>query len=147
MIYRYKDLSLKYRIFFRLPYFFYNKITAPLYGKKLIQITTIGRVSKKERKTLLEVIGHIDDVPVVIAGFGENSDWVLNLKKNPQAKVVWANHNYTSDVEWLDHKSASHILTKYKKHNPKLVKFYESLFKRSWDEFSELPVCMLSSIK
>ncbi len=138
MIYRYKDLSLKYRIFFRLPYFFYNKLTAPLYGKKLIQITTIGRVSKKERKTLLEVIGQ---------GFGENSDWVLNLKKNPQAKVVWANHNYTSDVEWLDQKSASHLLTKYKKHNPKLVKFYESLFKRSWDEFSELPVCMLSSIK
>ena len=147
MIYRYKDLSLKYRIFFRLPYFFYNKLTAPLYGKKLIQITTIGRVSKKERKTLLEVIGHIDDVPVVIAGFGENSDWVLNLKKNPQAKVVWANHNYISDIKWLDQESASQILTKYKKHNPKLVKFYESLFKRSWDEFSELPVCMLSSIK
>ena len=64
-------------------------------------------VSKKERKTLLEVIGHIDDVPVVIAGFGENSDWVLNLKKNPQAKVVWANHNYISDIEWLDQESAS----------------------------------------
>ena len=147
MIYRYKDLSLKYRIFFRLPYFFYNKLTAPLYGKKLIQITTIGRVSKKERRTLLEVIGHIDDVPVVIAGFGENSDWVLNLKKNPQAKVVWAKLNYTSEIEWLSQENASYILTKYKKNNPKLVKFYESLFNRSWNEFSKLPVCILPAIK
>ncbi len=143
----YKDLTLKYRFFLRAPYFFYNKLTARLYGKKLIQITTIGRTSKKERKTLLEVIGKIDNAPVVIAGFGENSDWVLNLKKNPQAKVVWAKLNYTSEIEWLSQESASQILTKYKKHNPKLVKFYESLFKRSWDEFSELPVCMLSSIK
>ena len=49
MTYRYKDLSLKYR-FFLGSHIFYNKLTAPLYGKKLIQITTIGRVSKKERE-------------------------------------------------------------------------------------------------
>ena len=143
----YSDLSLKYRFFLKLPYFFYNKLTARLYGKKLIQITTIGRTSKKERKTLLEVIGKIDNSPVVIAGFGENSDWVLNLRKNPQVEVVWTNLNYTSIVEWLDEEEAIAILSDYKKRNPNLVKLYESLFKRSWDKFYQLPICMLPNIK
>jgi deazaflavin-dependent oxidoreductase (nitroreductase family) len=143
----YSDLSLKYRFFLKLPYFFYNKLTARLYGKKLIQITTIGRVSKKERKTLLEVIGNNDNVPVVIAGFGENSDWVLNLRKNPQAEVVWTNLNYTSNVEWLSEEDAIVILSGYKKCNPNLVKFYESLLKRPWEDFTQLPICKFPVIK
>jgi deazaflavin-dependent oxidoreductase (nitroreductase family) len=118
-----------------------------LYGKKLIQITTTGRTSKKERKTLLEVIGKIDNSPVVIAGFGENSDWVLNLRKNPQVEVVWTNLNYTSIAEWLDEEEAIAILSDYKKRNPNLVKLYESLFKRSWDKFYQLPIFMLPNIK
>ena len=143
----YRKLSLKYRFILRFPYFFYNKLTARLYGKKLLQITTTGRVSKKDRKTLLEVIGKIHNVPVVIAGFGENSDWVLNLRKNPQVKVLWTKHNYISNVEWLSENDANVVLSDYKKNNPNLVKLYESLFKRSWDEFSKLPVCMFPEIK
>jgi len=143
----YKDLTLKYRFFLRAPYFFYNKLTARLYGKKLIQITTIGRTSKKERKTLLEVIGKFDNAPVVIAGFGEGSDWVLNLRKNPQVEVVWTNLNYTSIVEWLNKEEAIAILSDYKKRNPNLVKLYESLFERSWDKFYQLPICIFPDIK
>ena len=143
----YKDLTLKYRFFLRAPYFFYNKLTARLYGKKLIQITTIGRTSKKERKTLLEVIGKIDNSPVVIAGFGESSDWVLNLRKNPQVEVVWTNLNYTSIVEWLNEEEAIAILSDYKKRNPNLVRLYESLFQKSWDKFYQLPICMIPNIK
>ena len=131
----YKDLSLKYRFFLRSPYFLYNKLTARIYGKKLIQIRTTGRVSKKERKTLLEVIGTINNAPVVIAGFGEKSDWVLNLRKNPQLEVVWTSLNYTSVAEWLNEEDAIAILSDYKKRNPNLVKLYESLFERSWDKF------------
>ncbi len=143
----YKDLTLKYRFFLKAPYFFYNKLTARFYGKNLIQITTTGRTSKKERKTLLEVIGKIDNAPVVIAGFGENSDWVLNLRKNPQVEVVWANLNYTSIVEWLNKGEAIAVLSDYKKRNPNLVSLYESLFKRSWDKFYQLPICMIPNIK
>ena len=143
----YKDLSLKYRFFLRSPYFLYNKLTARIYGKKLIQIRTTGRVSKKERKTLLEVIGTINNAPVVIAGFGEKSDWVLNLRKNPQLEVVWISLNYTSVAEWLNEEDAIAILSDYKKRNPNLVKLYESLFERSWDKFYQLPICMFPEIK
>jgi deazaflavin-dependent oxidoreductase (nitroreductase family) len=107
----------------------------------------MGRVSKKKRKTLLEVIGIIGNAPVVIAGFGENSDWVLNLRKNPQVEVVWANLNYTSIVEWLNEDDAQVILSDYKKRNPNLVKLYESLFERSWDKFNQLPIGMFPDIK
>ncbi len=143
----YRKLSLKYRFVLRFPYFFYNKLTARLYGEKLIQITTTGRVSKKDRKTLLEVVGKIDDTPVVISAFGENSDWVLNLRKNPEAEVLWTKHSYISNVEWLSENEAQAVLSDYKKENPKLVKLYETLFKRSWFEFSKLPVCMFPGLK
>ena len=105
------------------------------------------RVSRKDRKTLLEVIGEIDKAPVVIAGFGEKSDWVLNLRKNPQLEVVWASRNYTSHVEWLSQNDTLAILSDYKKRNPNLVKLYESLFKMSWDDFHKLPTCMLPETK
>lgn len=79
--------------------------------------------------------------------FGEKSDWVLNLRKNPQLEVVWANRNYTSYVEWLSQNDALAILSDYKKRNPNLVKLYESLFKMSWDDFHKLPTCMLRETK
>lgn len=95
----------------------------------------------------MEVIGEIDNAPVVIAGFGEKSDWVLNLRKNPQLEVIWATRNYTSYVEWLNQKDASTILNDYKKRNPNLVKLYESLFQMSWEDFSKLPTCILPETK
>lgn len=95
----------------------------------------------------MEVIGEIDNAPVVIAGFGEKSDWVLNLRKNPQLEVIWASRNYTSYVEWLNQDDASTILKDYKKRNPNLVKLYESLFQMSWEDFSKLPACILPETK
>ena len=79
--------------------------------------------------------------------FGEKSDWVLNLRKNPQLEVVWADCNYTSYVEWLSQNDALAMLSDYKKRNPNLVKLYESLFKMSWDDFHKLPTFMLPKTK
>ena len=50
--------------------------------------------------------------------FGEKSDWVLNLRKNPKLEVVWASRNYTSYVEWLSQNDTLAILSDYKKRNP-----------------------------
>ncbi len=137
----YKQISKFSRFFLKLPYFFYNKITAVLYGKRLIQITTIGRTSKKERKTLLEVIGMYKNSPVVIAAFGEKSDWIKNLRKNPKTIIVWSSKRYISNVSWLGKQESENILELYKEEHPNLVKFYEQLMKMNWDEFSNLPIC------
>ena len=138
---QYKDISGFSRFFLKLPYLFYNERTSVLYGKRLIQITTVGRISHKERVTLLEVIGIYNASPVVIAAFGENSDWVKNLRKNPKTIVVWSNKKYKSNVSWLETKDSKNILKSYKKNYPNLVKFYERLMKMEWDEFSNLPIC------
>ena len=137
----YKHINRFSKFFLKLPYFFYSERTSVLYGKRLIQITTVGRTSNTQRATLLEVIGMCNTSPVVIAAFGENSDWVKNLRKNPKTIVVWSNKKYESDVFWLDKKDSENILKSYKKDYPNLVKFYERLMKMGWDDFSNLPVC------
>ena len=137
----YKQISRFYRFFLKLPYFFYNEKTAVLYGKRLIQITTVGRTSNKKRTTLLEVIGMYENSPVVIAAFGEKSDWIKNLRKNPKTIVVWSNKKYGSNVFWLDKQDSENILKSYKKDHPNLVKFFERLMEMGWDDFSNLPLC------
>ena len=137
----YKHINRFFKFFLKLPYFFYSERTSFLYGKRLIRITTVGRTSNKERATLLEVIGMHNTSPVVIAAFGENSDWVKNLRKNPKTIIVWSNKKYESNVFWLDKKDSENILKSYKKNYPNLVKFYERLMKMGWDEFSNLPIC------
>ena len=79
--------------------------------------------------------------PVVIAAFGEKSDWIKNLRKNRKTIVVWSNKKYVSDVFWLEKQDSENILNSYKKEHPNLVKFYERLMKMGWDDFSSLPVC------
>ena len=137
----YQQISKFSRFFLKLPYLFYNEKTAVLYGKRLIQITTVGRTSNKERATLLEVVGTYKNSPVVIAAFGEKSDWIKNLRKNRKTLVVWSNKKYVSDVFWLEKQDSENILNSYKKEHPNLVKFYERLMKMGWDDFSSLPVC------
>ena len=137
----YKQISRFYRFFLKLPYLFYNEKTAVLYGKRLIQIITVGRTSNKERTTLLEVIGIYKNSPVVIAAFGEKSDWIKNLRKNPKTIVVWSNKKYESNVYWLDKQDSENILKSYEKDHPYLVKFFEKFMKMGWNDFSNLPLC------
>ena len=138
---KYKDLSWFSRYFLRLPYLFYNEKISVLYGKRFIQITTVGRTTNKERKTLLEVIGIYKNSPVVIAAFGEKSDWVKNLRKSSKTVVVWSNKKYESNVLWLNNKDSKSILKQYEKNHSKLLKFYERILKLAWYDFSNLPIC------
>jgi deazaflavin-dependent oxidoreductase (nitroreductase family) len=139
----YKSINKLFKFFLRSPYHFFNNKTAKLFGKRFIEVTSIGRASGKERKTLLEVIFILDTSPVVIAAFGPKSDWVLNLRKNPICKVQWANKSYKSKAIWVDDLNSSNILDSYKKKHPLLVKVYEKILGMDWESFKGLPVCCL----
>ncbi len=91
----------------------YNKyLTLPLYkirllpllgfGRIFLVITTLGRNSGKKRNTPLEY-HWIDDVITIFSSRGENSDWMKNIRKNPDS--VWVRHgfhHFHAKVEIID---------------------------------------------
>lgn len=87
-----KELPRSYKWFRRL-----NKIVVPLYrfrilpffgiGWAILMLTTIGRRTGKTRRTPVE-FHRVDGVIHIAAARGEKTDWVRNIRANPERVKV-----------------------------------------------------------
>lgn len=73
----------------RLPVGLYRLGLGWLLGGRFIRVTHTGRKSGKARQVVLEVMRHDpeSDTYYVASGWGEKSDWYLNVMKNPSVKI------------------------------------------------------------
>jgi len=88
--------------YFTLP--FYKLGILPLFGfgKIFLILTTKGRKTGKMRKTPLEY-RKIDEVITIFSARGENSDWLKNLRANPEeARVRYGFHSFKPRIEFVD---------------------------------------------
>ena len=88
--------------YFTLP--FYKLGILPLFGfgKIFLILTTQGRKTGKMRKTPLEY-RKIDDAITIFSARGENSDWLKNLRANPEeARVMYGFHSFKPRIEFVD---------------------------------------------
>ncbi len=94
------------------------------FGRIFLILTTKGRKSGKLRRTPLEY-HWIDDVITIFSGRGEDSDWLKNVRANPDN--VWVKHgfhSFQSRVEILtDEKDKLSIIRWYVVKHPKAAKF------------------------
>jgi deazaflavin-dependent oxidoreductase (nitroreductase family) len=77
------------RLIWRLPIGLYRLGLGGLLGSHFLLLTHTGRKSGLPRYAAIEVMRRdkASDTYIVAAGFGEKSDWYLNLQKNPQAEI------------------------------------------------------------
>ncbi|MHA1979050.1 MAG: nitroreductase family deazaflavin-dependent oxidoreductase [Candidatus Hodarchaeales archaeon] len=102
------DLPRSYKWFKRLNKYFmvplYRLRVLPLFGAgwMILMITTVGRISGKTRRTPLE-FHRIDNVIHITAGRGEKTDWVRNIRANPdKVKVQVGFKTFQAHIEIVE---------------------------------------------
>ena len=113
----------------RLPIWIYRIGLGGLLGNRFLLLTHQGRKSGKPRENVLEVI-HSQPAQgsyYVVSGFGEKSDWYLNIKKNPLIKIQVGWKKYAAKATRLDPDEASQMILGYAKMYPGNLKALSSL--------------------
>lgn len=77
------------RLLFRIPIYAYRLGIGWLIGDRLMLLHHVGRVSGKQRQTVLEVVTHdpADDSFVVASGWGPAAAWYRNVVHTPEVNV------------------------------------------------------------
>lgn len=103
------------RLGFRLPILLYHLHLGWLLGKRFLLLTHTGRKSGLPRKTVIEVIGHdrLTDTYFVVSGFGKQTDWFLNLRKHPNARVTVGRRDIPVLARPLPEKEGARVLMEY----------------------------------
>ena len=108
------------RLAFRLPIWFYHLRLGGLLGKRFLLLTHTGRKSGQPRQTVLEVVRYDPDSTtfIVASGFGEKSDWVRNLRRNPQVTVQCGRQRWEMVTRFLTPQEAGEELLDYSHRHP-----------------------------
>lgn len=77
------------RFLFRIPVYIYRLGLGGIFGGRLLVLYHRGRVTGRQRQTVLEVVSHdiTDDSYVVASGFGTSSMWYRNVIQTPEVSI------------------------------------------------------------
>lgn len=77
------------RLLFRLPIRIYRLGLGWIFGDRLMLLSHRGRISGKQRQTVLEVVAHdpVDDSFVAASGLGPTAAWYQNVIHTPDAGI------------------------------------------------------------
>jgi len=77
------------RALFRAPIYLYRLGLGWLFGKRILRLNHIGRVSGRQRQVILEVVEHdrADGSFVVASGWGPTAAWYRNILHTPQVSI------------------------------------------------------------
>ena len=112
------------RILYRAPIWIYKLNLGWLMGKRFIKITHIGRKSGKPRHVVLEVVKYepSNRTYYIAAAWGEQSDWVKNIRANPQIKVQVASQKMNVLAEQLTPEEGEAVILDYAQRHPTAMK-------------------------
>jgi deazaflavin-dependent oxidoreductase (nitroreductase family) len=81
------------RLLFRMPIHLYRLGLGWLFGRRLLLLNHIGRVSGKSRQVVLEVVAHdgADGSYVVASGWGPTAAWYRNILHTPTVAIQVGN--------------------------------------------------------
>lgn len=103
------------RFVFLLPSKLYRRGWGWLYGRHLLALTHVGRRTGVLHTSVVEVVHHdpVRDEYIVMAAFGRNSDWYLNLMANPACEVVVGHRRFLPTFRELGEQDAVRLLVHY----------------------------------
>ena len=112
------------RLAYRAPLWFYRAGLGWLLGDRFLRLSHTGRKSGLQRQNVLEVVHHQVETNTyyVASGFGEKSDWCLNISKNRSVGVQVGKHQWPAVAERLSPTEAEEIIMAYATAHPKTLK-------------------------
>lgn len=105
---------------FRLPIWLYRMRLGWLLGERFLLLTHVGRKSGSLHQTVIEVVDHEEstDTYFVVSGFGYKSDWLMNVKHNPNASITVGRRTLSVQAKVIPDTSGAGILLRYAKRHP-----------------------------
>ncbi len=87
-------------------------------------LTHVGRVTGKPRNVVLEVVRYDtkNDAFYVASGWGERSDWLLNIQKDPNVNVQFKRRSFPAVAERLSVEDAELEMLDYGRRHPAALK-------------------------
>jgi deazaflavin-dependent oxidoreductase (nitroreductase family) len=107
--------SGKRRALLRAPIYLYRLGLGWLFGKHLLLLNHIGRVSGKQRQVILEVVENdrSDGSFVVASGWGPTAAWFRNILHTPQVSVQVGRHMIPVTAVPLTAEEGAEIFVRY----------------------------------
>lgn len=118
------------RFFLRVPILLYRLGLGWLLGERFLLLTHTGRTSGLPRSNVLGVVraDRESGAYLVLSGWGEKSDWVLNVTKTPQVSVQVGRRKFPARAERLSPEEAEQEVLDYARRHPKAAKTLAQIF-------------------
>ena len=103
------------RALFRAPIHLYRLGLGRLFGKRILLLNHIGRVTGKQRQVILEVVEHdpTDGSFVVASGWGPTAAWYRNILHTPEVSIQVGRHTIPVTALPLTPEEGADIFAKY----------------------------------
>lgn len=107
----------------RAPIGLYRVWLGGLLGSRFLLFEHTGRTTGELRKTVLEVVERRDDeVPVIVSGFGEASQWFKNVSVDPNVWYTIGRQRTRAVARRLDEDQAVQVFERYRIDHPRAAK-------------------------
>lgn len=112
------------RVLYRLPIWLFHWHLGWLAMDRFLLLTHIGRKSGLPRQVVLEVVQHdkTNDTYYVLAGWGEQADWVKNIEKTPIVTIDVGRRQLRVLAKCLSAEEAETKVMDYAQRNPRLIR-------------------------
>lgn len=103
-----------------MPIWLYRLNLGWVLGGRFLLLTHTGRKSGLPREAVIEIVDHdeTEDVYFVASGWGERSQWFLNIQENPQVGVRVGRRAFEATATRLGEDEAAGVLARYARHHP-----------------------------
>jgi deazaflavin-dependent oxidoreductase (nitroreductase family) len=118
------------RILLRMPIWLYRLHLGWLLGNRFLLLSHTGRKSGQVHQTVIEVVNHdrVSNSFFVVSGWGDKSDWYLNIHENPDVIIYGGRQRLPVHAEDIPLAEAVDILNEYTRRYPTAFKELTSLF-------------------
>ena len=118
---------------FKIPVLYYKLGLGWMLEKRFLLLTTIGRKSGLPRRTPLEYVYNTeDDTYRVSPGWGGNTDWYKNVRRNPHVRVQVGRRAFAALAEPAPDEEAAQFMWNVSCRHPAMD--------RVWNRWSDRPV-------
>ncbi|KAA0108646.1 nitroreductase family deazaflavin-dependent oxidoreductase [Mycolicibacterium sp. P1-5] len=100
---------------FRAPIYAYRMGFGWIFGRRLLLLNHIGRISGKQHQTVLEVVAHdsADDSYVVASGWGPTAAWYRNILHKPEVVIGVGNRTIMVTALPLSEEEGAELFARY----------------------------------
>ncbi|MBI9050097.1 MAG: nitroreductase family deazaflavin-dependent oxidoreductase [Anaerolineaceae bacterium] len=123
------------RLFFRIPVYLYKLRLGWLLGKRFALINHVGRNTGKPHQVVVEIVEREEGTEnvIVVAGYGEKSQWYKNLGKQKNTMIQIGNQKYPVSIDLIKPEDGEDIIARYMERYGKLTGQLFSMIGYEWD--------------